>query len=138
MPFVESKYRVDTARRTLIGHSYGGLFVGFALTMDRPSRHYFANFIALDGSFWQQPDLMASGNQALFDAYNGVLPAVKVVLSSTTQGNAFYVQSYFDALSAFRFAGLDVILIPPYTTSHLSMFDQGFKDSVEQIMPIPQ
>ena len=31
IPFIEREYRADPARRTLMGHSYGGLFGAFAL-----------------------------------------------------------------------------------------------------------
>ena len=138
IPFVESRYRVDSSKRTLSGHSYGGLFVGFALTMERPDRHYFSNFIALDGSFWYRPDLMTANEKDMFAANGGILPGIKVVLSSALgdYGNVVSVYDFYISLLSLNFSnmsGLDITYIEPYLTTHEGMFDEGFSASLDVI-----
>lgn len=55
IPYVEDKYPVSNYR-TLIGHSYGGLFALYSL-IDHP--HIFANYIAIDPSLdWDNQNLL--------------------------------------------------------------------------------
>jgi predicted alpha/beta superfamily hydrolase len=64
IPFIENKYPVSNYR-TLIGHSYGGLFAIYTL-INHP--HLFANYIAIDPSLdWN--------NQNLLELSRDVLPA---------------------------------------------------------------
>lgn len=62
IPFVEDKYPV-TNFRTLIGHSYGGLFAIYSL-INHP--HLFANYIAIDPSLdWDNQTLLEQSKDAL-------------------------------------------------------------------------
>lgn len=50
-PYLKSNYAIDsTAKQTLLGHSYGGLFTYFALF--QTNNNPFHNFIAAGSSFW--------------------------------------------------------------------------------------
>jgi uncharacterized protein len=51
IPKLEQDYRADTARdsRVILGHSYGGLFGGYAFCV---SNKVFGNYIMLSPSFW--------------------------------------------------------------------------------------
>lgn len=49
MPFVESHYPIDPADRTLVGHSYGGLFTTWVM-LTRPA--LFRRYIAVSPSLW--------------------------------------------------------------------------------------
>lgn len=51
IPKMEQDYQADTARdsRTLLGHSYGGLFGGYAFSVNNA---VFGNYIMLSPSFW--------------------------------------------------------------------------------------
>ena len=51
MPKMESKYRIDSTRKTLMGHSYGGLFTLFAMFQER-NNNPFDKFISVAASFW--------------------------------------------------------------------------------------
>ncbi|MGG6230698.1 alpha/beta hydrolase-fold protein [Tenacibaculum sp. SDUM215027] len=69
IPFVESKYPV-THFRTLIGHSYGGLFVMYTL-LNTPD--LFTNYLAIDPSLdWDNQKLLSDA-QEIFSkkTYNG-------------------------------------------------------------------
>lgn len=48
IPQVESQYKVN-GNRTIIGHSYGGLFASYCLFQSDP---LFSNFVLLSPSFW--------------------------------------------------------------------------------------
>jgi predicted alpha/beta superfamily hydrolase len=79
IPFVENKYRA-TYYRTLIGHSYGGLFVCYQLLNDPK---LFANYLAIDPSLdWDNQQLLNQaqkslqidlGGKALFMSMSGQL-----------------------------------------------------------------
>lgn len=51
IPKMEQDYQVDTAResRVILGHSYGGLFGGYAFSVNNK---VFGNYIMLSPSFW--------------------------------------------------------------------------------------
>jgi predicted alpha/beta superfamily hydrolase len=66
IPYVESQYRV-TNYKTLIGHSYGGLFTIYAL-LNRPN--LFSNYIAIDPSLdWDNQKLLIEA-EAKLSSYN--------------------------------------------------------------------
>jgi predicted alpha/beta superfamily hydrolase len=55
LPFVEGRYPTRPERRTLVGHSYGGLFVLWTL-MTRPE--LFAHYVAVSPSLWYDDQLV--------------------------------------------------------------------------------
>ncbi len=62
IPFVENKYPV-TNFRTLIGHSYGGLFTIYTLINHS---HLFSNYLAIDPSLdWDQQKLLNEAKEKL-------------------------------------------------------------------------
>ncbi|PIY11041.1 MAG: esterase, partial [Flexibacter sp. CG_4_10_14_3_um_filter_32_15] len=62
IPFVENKYSV-TSFRTLIGHSYGGLFTIYSL-IHHPQ--LFSNYLAIDPSLdWDNQKLLAEAKEKL-------------------------------------------------------------------------
>ncbi|WP_297096600.1 alpha/beta hydrolase-fold protein [uncultured Draconibacterium sp.] len=102
IPYIENKYRVSNFR-TLIGHSYGGLFTIYSL-INRPD--LFTNYIAIDPSLdWDDQKLIndAKGvlayqsfkNKALFMSLSGQLhmqnPAVTIdnVMQDTSDFTLF-------------------------------------------------
>ncbi|WP_110947256.1 alpha/beta hydrolase [Pseudomonas bohemica] len=57
-PEVQTRYSVDPARQTLWGHSFGGLFVLYAL-LQQPQA--FQTWIAASASLWYQPITFDNG-----------------------------------------------------------------------------
>jgi len=49
IPLIESRYRSDSSRRVLVGHSFGGLFALYALFMDH---RLFKGYVAANPSLW--------------------------------------------------------------------------------------
>lgn len=58
-PEVARRYRIDSARETLFGHSFGGLFTLYAL-VNRPT--LFDNWAAASPSIWFEDGLMQRAN----------------------------------------------------------------------------
>lgn len=102
IPFIESKYPV-TNYRTLIGHSYGGLFTVYTL-INQPN--LFANYLAIDPSLdWDDQKLLkeAQGllaaqkyeNKSLFMSLSGQLHmqdskvTIENVMQDTTDFSLF-------------------------------------------------
>ncbi len=132
IPSVESKYRVDAKARTLAGHSYGGLFALLGLLMDRPDKQYFSSFIATDGSFWYQPELINAMEQNVFAASGGKLAATTLILSGASgfNGNNAFVEDIYQQLLARNYQGLTLQRLPVYNVSHSTVFNQAFADSL--------
>jgi predicted alpha/beta superfamily hydrolase len=57
MPFVENQYRTNASSKTLVGHSFGGLFVLYSLLH---KTQLFNNYLAASPSLWY-------GNQITFE-----------------------------------------------------------------------
>ena len=102
IPYIENKYSV-TNYRTLIGHSYGGLFTIYTL-INNP--HLFANYLAIDPSLdWDNQKLLKEAqavlatskfeNKSLFISLSGQLhmqnPEVTIdnVMQDTTDFTVF-------------------------------------------------
>lgn len=102
IPYIENKYPV-TNYRTLIGHSYGGLFTIYSL-LKQP--HLFANYLAIDPSLdWDDQKLLkeAQGllatqkyeNKSLFKSLSGQLNmqdskvTIDNVMQDTTEFTSF-------------------------------------------------
>ncbi|TDQ27492.1 alpha/beta hydrolase-fold protein [Tenacibaculum caenipelagi] len=102
IPFVESKYPV-TQFRTLIGHSYGGLFVMYTLLK---TPYLFTNYLAIDPSLdWDNQKLLSDAQQifskstykgkSLFMSLNGQLhpqnPDINIdnVMQDTSESTSF-------------------------------------------------
>ncbi len=135
IPFIEKLYSIDSKNRTLTGHSYGGLFSFLAMTLDIPSNGYFRNFIALDGSFWHQTDLLNAMENQMFVTSVGKLPNTTLVLSSASDrtGNDPFVEATYQRLLGRNYQGLTLQRIPTYAMGHMEMFGPGFRDSVRLV-----
>lgn len=96
IPFIENKYPV-TSFRTLIGHSYGGLFTVYTLINHS---HLFSNYIAIDPSLdWDKQRLIKEAeeifknqnyqNKSLFMSLSGQLHMQnsKITIDNVMQDN---------------------------------------------------
>lgn len=71
IPFIDHHYRTITSRRTLIGHSYGGLFSTWTL-LTRPG--LFDNYVIVSPSLWYDDRLLFSLEET-YAASHRALPA---------------------------------------------------------------
>jgi enterochelin esterase-like enzyme len=133
IPYVESHFRVQSVNRTIAGHSYGGLFVGLALFMDRVGGQYFSNFVSQDGSFWVDPPRTAAMEQRMFDESNGQLP-VTLIMSGAQCCNYSVEASMYDQILSRGYQGLHAYELS-YRLDHIGMLKPSFQDSMRILFP---
>ena len=132
-PYIESRYRVDSAKRILSGHSSGGLFVGYALFKESPANRRFHAYICADASFWQQPDQVAQGEAAMFAANAaGGLP-VTAVFGADAMGNQAYVTPIYDEIAARKYSLFRTTYFT-YNLGHVPMYTPFFHDALAFIL----
>src|SRR5262249_40889991 len=123
IPQVEAQYRVDRARRTLMGYSLSGLMAMIALLEDGPSPRYFSGYVITDPSLQFHTQNLADMEQTLWDTTHS-LPvtvqhcstgAVASNLQDTIQSRGYeglhyrftlYGLSHADVLSPCVYDGL--------------------------------
>ena len=72
IPELESRYKIDTANtKTLIGHSFGGLFTQFAMFQNRKSNP-FNKFISVGCSYWFDSGLIFEYEQKYADTHTNL------------------------------------------------------------------
>jgi len=107
IPSIEKQYRVRSTNRTLAEHSFGGLFVGLALFMDRAGGRFFNNFVALEGTFNIDPftsSSIATMEQQMFDASGGRLP-ITLLMSGATCCYYGTTQELYNKICARNYQG---------------------------------
>ena len=62
LPYIDKKYRTDTANRSIMGHSFGGYFTCYAMLHGITKYPLFNNYIAASPSLWYH-------NNYLFDQF---------------------------------------------------------------------
>lgn len=67
IPFIETEYRADAARRVLAGQSYGGLFGAFVLVTDP---EIFSDYILTSASLWHNERVMFDLEKAFADDHS--------------------------------------------------------------------
>jgi len=108
LPIMEAEYRVDQSQRTLVGTSYGGLFVGLALLIDDVVAPNFINYLSFDGSFYEN---QTGWRELLTERFNAdqTLNATLVLTTATEFGNYGSVSDFNRRLDANSFNGLEII-----------------------------
>jgi predicted alpha/beta superfamily hydrolase len=67
IPYIDAHYRTDETNRTLIGHSYGGLFTLFALLSEGADQRHFNAFIASSPTIGFAANLLVDMEAAMFE-----------------------------------------------------------------------
>jgi len=134
IPEMEARYRIDPKRRTLIGHSMGGLFAGLVLLMEDPANRYFANYISQDGSFWVQEDVVAGMEAALAQRTQSVPARLFIYSASDGDGNLKWVEPFRDLLVARNYQDL-VVRYEAFATTHSGMVMPSFRRAIAELYP---
>lgn len=124
IPFVEGSIGGDAARRVLIGHSYGGTFVLYALFAQAPGAHAFHSYLASDSSISCMPEAVNAWESAYAAAYTS-LP-VRVHISHA--GGAPNVE-FAQRLASRRYNGL-LLKEQGYAGTHTGIIPAAFRDAV--------
>ncbi|WP_125781746.1 alpha/beta hydrolase [Pseudoalteromonas rubra] len=115
---VEARYPVDQSDRTIMGHSYTGLFVGLALLMDDPQQPFFHRHVSFDGSFWAHTD---TTSQLIDDrrAQSSTLKSRTILVGANGKiGNVLYVREFDAQLTRANFTQLDTTYLE-YKQDHI-------------------
>ncbi|HKK76307.1 MAG TPA: alpha/beta hydrolase-fold protein [Saprospiraceae bacterium] len=139
IPFIENKYPV-TNFRTLIGHSYGGLFTIYSL-LHQP--HLFANYLAIDPSLdWDDQILLVEAkkllatqdykNKALFLSLSGQLHLQNAAI---TMDNVMQDSSDFTLFARSNIAFSN--LLQQNTNNGLSFEWKFYPEDIHGTIPFP-
>ncbi|MFZ6742529.1 alpha/beta hydrolase [Undibacterium sp. JH2W] len=130
VPSIELDYRVNTKQRTLVGHSFGADFVQTALTLDRPDKRVFRNFVAIDGPL-RNPVENNQLDNTMFLASSGKMPDTTFIYASA--GGAGFnsdVEIAYQKMLARNYQGLNLIRLPAYKADHVSVFTPAITDAL--------
>lgn len=94
-PLVQAQHPLDPTRQMLWGHSFGGLFVLYALLEDPDA---FQTYIAASASLWFQPETFAKGNS--FQGMHGDSTRHVLIMRGSKEGRPPIAQ--FDGGSLAR------------------------------------
>lgn len=93
-PMITRRWRVDPARHTLLGHSFGGMLTLHALFRGEA----FSRFVAVSPSLWFGDDLIAQGERRYADP--AMRPTVLVATGEIERGPDGQSASAAEALTA--------------------------------------
>src|SRR5579862_1283117 len=133
-PVIESRFRVDPARRVLSGHSSGGLFCMYSFFKSTPANRPFFAHICADGSYWQQPDLVLAAESAMYAANPSHVLSLTLVMGGDQFGNLAYMDPLYQVILARKYQGLD-ISEHSYALGHLPMDAPFFNDALPIVFP---
>jgi predicted alpha/beta superfamily hydrolase len=128
MPYIETQYRVDRTRRTLVGYSLSGSFAGVAMSLDDPAARHFAAFIAIDGSFWNQTDAINTLEAAMFAASS----SLPVTMYHAAADNRASITSYVQRLQGRGYTGLR-LRQTDYLLNHSAVLLPGINDGLAYV-----
>lgn len=139
IPFVEARWRVDGAKRTLSGHSLSGQFALYALYLERPEARFFSSIVSGDGSFWYTPDGRyvpsledpVRMEQAMRDR-SRLLPVSLVIAGAGVGPNAVQGTMLHDFLAGRGYEGLRLANLN-YNLAHIPMDGPSFGDALNFI-----
>jgi hypothetical protein len=133
-PVIESRYRVDPARRVLSGHSSGGLFCMYAFFKDTPANRPFFSYICADGSYWQQPDLVYAAEASMYAAHPTHDLPLTLVMGADLMGNGAYMDPLYQQVLSRHYTSLQ-ISEHMYDLGHLPMDAPFFYDALAIVFP---
>lgn len=128
LPFIEAQYRVDRTRRTYVGFSFSGSFAAVAMLLDDRSNRRFSSFVSLDGSFWNQTDMIDQLEQELANATRS-LP-VSLFLAAAV--NRSSIEAFRQRLAARGYEGLRMSF-QFYSVGHFDVVGPGVFDGLAYV-----
>lgn len=128
MPYIETQYRVDRTRRTLVGYSLSGSFAGVAMSLDDPAARRFSAFITIDASFWNQTAEIYALEAAMFAAS----PALPVTMFHAAAANKVSITEYRLRLQGRGYTDFRVQQ-KDYALSHSAVLTPGIRDGLAYV-----
>jgi enterochelin esterase-like enzyme len=135
IPYVESRFRSDPAKRMLSGLSTSGNFAATALFIEAPNQLVFSYFLSAEAAFWQQLSLVQDMEQQMFVALAGKsLPVTLILARSTGVGatNTVVVHDFYDRMAARHYVGMS-LLETAFPYGHAEMDNPSFEDAIARL-----
>lgn len=133
LPTLEAAYAIDTERRYIVGHSLGGLFVGYALMSDDADAPTFRGYFSSDASNFDTAYL--SGLEDELASRTTTLPA-ELFCAAADRGNSHYARYSAERLQARGYQGLR-LQISNYNETHDSLMPQAVPDAMRWFFSQP-
>lgn len=146
MPLVEKTYRIDPARRTLVGQSYGGLF-GLWVLFTQPQ--HFSSYILTSPSIWYKDYALRMLEADYAKAHKDLKAKLYMTTGSfeaAKPGDKRYSQSrdmvadqqdMAKRLQARKYPGLQVMSEVSQGTYHETTFPVGLIEGLQWLYPMP-
>lgn len=146
MPLLEKTYRIDPARRTLVGQSYGGLF-GLWVMFTQPQ--HFSSYILTSPSIWYKDRALLAMEAAYAKAHKDLKARVYMMTGSFEAAKPgdkrFYQtldmvadqQEMAKILRARNYPGLRVMAEVSQGTYHETTFPVGLIQGLQWLYPAP-
>lgn len=146
MPLVEKTYRIDPARRTLVGQSYGGLF-GLWVLFTQPQ--HFSSYILTSPSIWYKDYALRTLEADYAKGHKDLKARVYMTTGSfeaAKPGDARYnrnrdmvadQQDMANRLRARKYPGLQVVSEVSQGTYHETTFPVGLIQGTQWLYPAP-
>lgn len=123
-PFVEGSIGGDPAQRVLIGHSFGGLFVVYAMFAEPPQSRHFRSYLASDSSL----DCITQTLTAWEDNYAAAYGAMPARVHISHAGNAVNLD-FARRLASHNYSGL-VLKEQAYSGTHTGIIPAAFREAI--------
>jgi predicted alpha/beta superfamily hydrolase len=131
MPYIDANYHTDAANRTLIGHSYGGLFTLFALLSEGAEQRHFNAFVASSPTIGFAVELLADMEAAMFERSHE-LP-VTLHLSTGMEGPLTDVCHAMAALLVSRGYDKLYFMMSEFPVSHMGNIAPSYRQGLQLI-----
>ena len=136
VPFIESKYRSDPAKRILTGLSLSGSMTGHALFLEGASGALiFSHFLSFEGAFSFQKVDTYDLEQKMYDAQKGKAINATLILArcpDVAGCNYVPVGEMYEKLLQRGYPGLTIVE-RTYSTSHVGTDLPAFEDAISMI-----
>lgn len=131
VPYIEANYHTDAVNRTLIGHSYGGLFTLFALLSEGAEQRHFNAFIASSPTIGFAPELLADMEAAMFERSHD-LP-VTLHLSTGMEGQLTETCQVLAALLVSRGYDNLLLMMSEFPVSHMGNIEPSYRQGLQLV-----
>ncbi len=131
IPYIDANYPTDTINRTLIGHSYGGLFTLFALLSEGVEQRHFNAFVASSPTIGFAPEFLAD-MEAVMSERSRDLP-VTLHLSTGMEGRLTEDSQNMAALLVSRGYNNLLLMMSEFPVSHMGNIEPSYRQGLQLI-----
>ncbi|ESP92740.1 alpha/beta hydrolase [Pseudoalteromonas luteoviolacea] len=134
LPFIEARYSIDQNKRTLVGHSAGGLFASYVL-LNKPD--LFESYVVLSGAFFWDKRLLFKQEREYAKNHDDLAARVYFAVGTHETSKRYPFQwledqtEFVKQLSARRYANLNIKQDVIEEGLHETTFPIGFMRAMQ-------